>query len=66
MTSFLPGRRTLLFIGSLLFSLYVLAPIGWLVSSSFQSAHSPASAIGAQSGRTITYGCRTVPARRHS
>jgi multiple sugar transport system permease protein len=37
MTSFLPGRRTLLFIGSLLFSLYVLAPIGWLVSSSFQS-----------------------------
>lgn len=37
MTSFLPGRRTLLFIGSLLFALYVLAPIAWLVSSSFQS-----------------------------
>ena len=37
MTSFLPGRRTALFIGSLIFSLYVLAPIAWLVSSSFQS-----------------------------
>ncbi len=37
MTSFLPGRRTVLFIGSLIFSLYVLAPIAWLVSSSFQS-----------------------------
>lgn len=37
MTSFLPGRRTLLFFGSLLFALYVLAPIAWLVSSSIQS-----------------------------
>lgn len=37
MTSFLPVRRTVLFIGSLIFSLYVLAPIAWLVSSSFQS-----------------------------
>jgi multiple sugar transport system permease protein len=37
MTSFLPGRRTLLFFGSLLFAIYVLAPIAWLVSSSFQS-----------------------------
>jgi multiple sugar transport system permease protein len=37
MTSFLPGRRTLLFFGSMLFALYVLAPIAWLVSSSFQS-----------------------------
>lgn len=37
MTSFLPGRRTLLFVGSLLFALYVLAPIAWLVSSSVQS-----------------------------
>ena len=37
MTSFLPGRRTALFFGSLIFSLYVLAPIAWLVSSSFQS-----------------------------
>ena len=37
MTSFVPGRRTALFIGSLIFSLYVLAPIAWLVSSSFQS-----------------------------
>lgn len=37
MTSILPGRRTVLFIGSLIFSLYVLAPIAWLVSSSFQS-----------------------------
>jgi len=31
------GRRALLFFGSLLFSLYVLAPVAWLVSSSFQS-----------------------------
>lgn len=31
------GRRSLLFIASLLFAGYVLAPIGWLVSSSFQS-----------------------------
>lgn len=31
------GRRSLLFIASLLFAVYVLAPIGWLVSSSFQS-----------------------------
>lgn len=31
------GRRSLLFIASLLFTVYVLAPIGWLVSSSFQS-----------------------------
>jgi multiple sugar transport system permease protein len=37
MTSLIPGRRTLLFFGSLLFALYVLAPIGWLVSSSMQS-----------------------------
>lgn len=37
MNSFLPGRRTLLFFGSLLFAIYVLAPIAWLVSSSFQS-----------------------------
>lgn len=37
MTQFLPGRRTILFVGSLLFSLYVLAPIAWLVSSSVQS-----------------------------
>jgi len=37
MTSFLPGRRAALFFGSLIFSLYVLAPIAWLVSSSFQS-----------------------------
>lgn len=37
MTSFLPGRRALLFFGSMLFALYVLAPIAWLVSSSFQS-----------------------------
>jgi len=37
MTQFMPGRRTVLFIGSLLFSLYVLAPIAWLVSSSVQS-----------------------------
>ena len=37
MTSFMPGRRTLLFFGSMLFALYVLAPIAWLVSSSFQS-----------------------------
>ena len=32
MTSFLPGRRAALFFGSL-----ILAPIAWLVSSSFQS-----------------------------
>jgi multiple sugar transport system permease protein len=31
------GRRALLFFSSLLFAVYVLAPIGWLVSSSFQS-----------------------------
>jgi multiple sugar transport system permease protein len=31
------GRRALLFAASLLFSLYVLAPVAWLVSSSFQS-----------------------------
>lgn len=31
------GHKALLFISSLLFVLYVLAPIGWLVSSSFQS-----------------------------
>lgn len=31
------GQKTLIFISSLLFVLYVLAPIGWLVSSSFQS-----------------------------
>jgi multiple sugar transport system permease protein len=31
------SKRALLFIGSLLFILYVLAPIGWLVSSSLQS-----------------------------
>ncbi|HET8745032.1 MAG TPA: carbohydrate ABC transporter permease [Ramlibacter sp.] len=37
MSKFLPGQRALLFIGSLLFSLYVLAPIAWLVSSSVQS-----------------------------
>ena len=37
MTSFLPGRRTMLLLASLLFSLYVLAPIAWLVSSSLQS-----------------------------
>ena len=37
MNPFLPGRRTLLFFGSLLFALYVLAPIAWLVSSSIQS-----------------------------
>lgn len=37
MNKFIPGQRALLFIGSLLFSLYVLAPIGWLVSSSMQS-----------------------------
>lgn len=37
MASLLPGRRTHLFFGSLLFALYVLAPIAWLVSSSFQS-----------------------------
>jgi multiple sugar transport system permease protein len=37
MNKFIPGQRALLFIGSLLFSLYVLAPIAWLVSSSVQS-----------------------------
>jgi multiple sugar transport system permease protein len=37
MNKFLPGQRALLFVGSLLFSLYVLAPIAWLVSSSVQS-----------------------------
>ena len=37
MNKILPGRNALLFIGSLLFSLYVLAPIGWLVSSSMQT-----------------------------
>lgn len=37
MNTFLPGRRTLLFVGSMLFALYVLAPIAWLVSSSVQS-----------------------------
>ena len=31
-----PGRSLLLFLGSLLFALYVLAPVAWLVSSSFQ------------------------------
>lgn len=31
------GRRALLFFSSMLFAVYVLAPIGWLVSSSFQS-----------------------------
>ena len=31
------GKKALLFISSLLFVLYVLAPIGWLLSSSFQS-----------------------------
>ncbi len=31
------GKRALLFFSSLLFVVYVLAPIGWLVSSSFQS-----------------------------
>ncbi len=36
------------------------------VSSSFQPAHSPASAIGRPSGRTMAYGCRTLPARCHS
>jgi multiple sugar transport system permease protein len=37
MNKLIPGQRALLFIGSLLFSLYVLAPIAWLVSSSVQS-----------------------------
>ena len=37
MNLFLPGRRTLLFFGSLVFALYVLAPIAWLLSSSIQS-----------------------------
>ena len=31
------GRRALLFVSSMLFAVYVLAPIAWLVSSSFQS-----------------------------
>jgi multiple sugar transport system permease protein len=31
------GHRALLFAASMLFSLYVLAPVAWLVSSSFQS-----------------------------
>ncbi len=33
----LPGRRVFLLVSSLLVALYVLAPIAWLVSSSFQS-----------------------------
>lgn len=37
MNAYLPGRRTLLLIGSLLFAIYVLAPIAWLLSSSIQS-----------------------------
>ena len=37
MTSHHLGHRSLLFFSSLLFIGYVLAPIGWLVSSSFQS-----------------------------
>lgn len=37
MNILLPGRRTLLFFASLLFAVYVLAPIAWLVSSSLQS-----------------------------
>lgn len=37
MNKYLPGKRALLFVASLLFSLYVLAPIAWLVSSSVQS-----------------------------
>lgn len=37
MKHLIPGRRTLLFVASLLFSLYVLAPIAWLVSSSVQT-----------------------------
>ena len=37
MNRFIPGRRALLFFGSVLFSLYVLAPIAWLLSSSMQS-----------------------------
>jgi multiple sugar transport system permease protein len=37
MNRFIPGRRALLFFASVLFSLYVLAPIAWLVSSSMQS-----------------------------
>jgi len=37
MNAIIPGRRSLLFFGSLLFALYVLAPIAWLVSSSVQS-----------------------------
>ena len=37
MTFLLPGRRALLFFGSMLLALYILAPIAWLVSSSLQS-----------------------------
>lgn len=37
MNKLIPGQRVLLFVGSLLFSLYVLAPIAWLLSSSLQS-----------------------------
>ena len=37
LSSFLPGRRAMLFMASLAFSLYVLAPIAWLLSSSLQS-----------------------------
>ncbi len=33
----LPGRRVFLLVSSLMVALYVLAPIAWLVSSSFQS-----------------------------
>lgn len=36
MTKMHPAQRALLFFGSLLFALYVLAPIAWLVSSSVQ------------------------------
>jgi multiple sugar transport system permease protein len=38
--SFMPrhiGRNALLFFGSLLFAVYVLAPVAWLASSAFQS-----------------------------
>lgn len=31
-----PGRSLLLFVGAIVFALYVLAPVAWLVSSSFQ------------------------------
>lgn len=37
MKTSLTGRQVLLFIASALFAVYVLAPIAWLVSSSFQS-----------------------------